>query len=622
MAKYSPASPLFGRRQNAYEGFVIAAVVIAAIYAGAKVLAPLALAVLLAFVLTPPIQALRRFGLPRAFATVAMVGLLLVAAAIAGAVLTSQVATLSEELPKYQDTLKQKIQDLKSARLASKSMERAGEALTTLQKELAKSNEAAPANAEPVEQLPPARLPPPSSVNTDRRLGANDKDPSPVPVIIRQPEPSALEQIKSVLSVLIEPLASTGLVVVFLVFILLQREDVRNRIIRLLGTKDLQRSTNVLNETGDRLSRLLLAQSVANAVFGAAIGTGLWAIGVPGAILWGILAALMRFVPFVGSIVSGVFPIILAAAVDPGWTTFGLTAALFVVAEVIMGQIVDPLVQGRATGISPLAVIFATVFWTMMWGPLGLILAVPLTLVLVVFGKHIEQLSVFHILLGDEDPLSPAQAFYQRILAGDSDEAADQAETAFKDQPIATYYDSVVAPGLGHAASDLERGKIDIERALRIDESVSEMLEDLETNPDGEPDQTETGKSGSAAVFCIRARTAIDTAGARLLAHLLIVKGGHAEVCTEEELSKLAPSGKCIVAISDFGTANLGSKTNFMIRRIKRRLPGARVVVGFWTAADHNSLPKDIVGAMVVSSFSEALKACAQPETQSDMRAA
>ena len=620
MAKIIPASPLLGRGESASEGFIIAALVMAAIYAGAKVFAPLALAVLLAFVLTPPIQTLRRFGLPRVAATLMMVISLLAGAAVTGAILTSQVATLSEDLPKYQRTLKEKIHDLRDARLASKSMERAGQALSNLQNELAKSEVAPTAAQNELGKAPSTPIASMDTIRSAQPRGAQAGDVTPVPVVIHQPEPSALEQIKSVLAVLIEPLASTGLVVVFLVFILLQREDVRNRIIRLLGTKDLQRSTTVLNETGDRLSRFLLAQSVANALFGVAIGTALWFIGIPSPILWGVVAALMRFVPFIGSVISAAFPLILAAAVDPGWTTAGLTALLFVSAELVMGQIIDPMVQGRATGISPLAVIFATVFWTMMWGPMGLVLAVPLTLVLVVFGKHIKQLEVFHILLGDEDPLSPAQSFYQRILAGDADEAAEQAERALKEQPLEIYLDAVVAPGLCHAARDAERGKVDDERIQQIDQTVANMLDNLDTTVEA-ADSSQPGQPYRQRVYCIRARSAIDTAGARMLAHLLNEKGADAQLSTEAELPTDAAED-CVVAISDFATANLGSKTQYLIRRIKRRMPRVRIVVGYWAAAGENTLPKDVAEATVVSSFADAITACLHRELIADARAA
>ena len=619
MAKITPASPLLGRGESASDGFLIAALVIAAIYAGAKVFAPLALAVLLAFVLTPPIQALRKLGLPRVASTLTIVVILLFGAGVAGAVLTSQVASLSEDLPKYQRTLKEKIHDLKDAKLASKSMERAGEALSNLQNELAKTEIAPSPSQEESSAAPSVILPTAKPSSTVNAPGTESAGVPPVPVVIRQPEPTALDQIKSILSVLIDPLAATGLVVVFLVFILLQREDLRNRIIRLLGTTDLQRSTTVLNETGERLSKFLLAQSVANAAFGVAIATALWFIGLPSPILWGIVAALMRFVPFIGAVISAIFPLILAAAVDPGWATFGLTALLFISAELVMGQIIDPLVQGRATGISPLAVIFATVFWTMMWGPMGLVLAVPLTLVLVVFGKHIKQLEVFHILLGDEDPLSPAQSFYQRILAGDADEAAEQAERTMTEQSLETYLDTVIAPGLGHAARDAERGKVDGDRINEIDQTVATMLDNLDATAETESVGIEM--TIGHRVYCIRARSAIDMAGARMLAHLLTAKGANAQISTETELP-VEPGHDVVVAISDFATADLGAKTHFLVRRIKRRLPGARIVIGYWTASNTSSLPVDTPDAIVVSSFTEALAACMNAEVRAEARAA
>ena len=591
---------MLGRGSSVVDGFIVAAITIAAIYTSGSVLAPLALAVILAFILTPPIQWLRRRKVPRITATVTVVVVFLAAAIGIGAVLTTQVASLAEDLPRYQQTLQDKIRDLRGSGLASKSMMRAGQALSELQTELTKDNSPAPdATVAVPAQLPPAvttTLPAntPRSAATpitpprDAETGPGETpERAPIPVEIRNPADTPFDQLKSILSILLKPLTATGLVLLFLIFILLQREDVRDRAIRLLGTNELGRSTAALNESAHRLSRYLLAQTIANAGFGAVIGTSLWIIGVPSPLLWGILAALMRFVPFIGSVIAAVFPVILAASVDPGWTMVATTVALFVIAEPIMGHIIDPMIQGRATGMTPLAVILSTVFWTMMWGPIGLVLAVPLTLVLVVFGKHIKQLEFFNILLGDDEPLSAQHSFYQRLLSGDADEAAGHAERRTEDQDLAGYLDEVVLPSLVMAAADLDAGAFDQSRAQIIDTTVANMLDNLQAASTAasvaDTDEPVAPTAPGVKIFCIAARTPIDMAGARVVAYLLREHGADAVAITEAELPRDAPANAPTV-ISDFSDKAQSSRIDFMVRRLKRRLGSPPIMVGKWRA--------------------------------------
>ena len=264
-----------------------------------------------------------------------------------------------------------------------------------------------------------------------------------------------------------------------MIFILLQREDLRDRAIRLLGASDMQRTTSAMNDAAERLSKYFLRQVLINSAYGVFIALGLWLIGVPSPIVWGILAMLMRFVPYVGSFIAAALPLLLAAVVEPGWTTFLLTAALYLISETLMGQVVEPLVFGHGTGVSPIAVIISTVFWTWLWGPLGLLLAMPLTVCLVVLGRHVEGLNFFEVLLGDKPALTPQQSFFQRALTGDSAEATYQAELALKDEPLANYLDDVALKGLQLAERDFERGALDEENLKRINITVKEIMDDL-----------------------------------------------------------------------------------------------------------------------------------------------
>ena len=240
---------------------------------------------------------------------------------------------------------------------------------------------------------------------TENRPSQAGGPAKPLPVEIHQPEPRGLEAVSNIVRPLLSPLATTALVILFLLFILLQREDIRDRFLRLAGTGDLQRSTAALDDAATRLGQFYLMQLLLNTGFGIVIAIALSVIGVPNAVLWGILAGLMRFVPFVGSLIAAFFPIAVAAAADPGWAMPLMTAALFFIAEPVAGQVIEPLVYGQRTGLSPVAVVVSTLFWTLLWGPIGLLLATPLTVCLVVLGKYIEGLKFIDVLLGDE-PLS------------------------------------------------------------------------------------------------------------------------------------------------------------------------------------------------------------------------
>ena len=344
------------------------------------------------------------------------------------------------------------------------TLERASEVLQELQKEIDKPGTAAPSSA-----------PSPG----ERRLPDR-----PIPVEVRQPDPGALQTLAALITPLVRPLTTTGIVVIFVIFILLQRQDLRNRLVRLAGAQDLQRTTAALDDAGQRLSRLFLMQLALNAGFGLVIGAGLWVIGVPNAPLWGMLAMILRFVPYIGAVIAAILPLVIAAAVGPSWTMVLWTAALFVIVEPLAGHVVEPLLFGRSTGLSPVAVIAAATFWTWLWGPIGLILAIPLTVCLVVLGRHVDRLKFLDVMLGDQPPLTPAQLIYQRMLARDPIEAAEQAEAILEEKPLAAYYDEVLLEGLKLAQADADRGLIGDEHMLGIRDAVAEIVDDLGTHED------------------------------------------------------------------------------------------------------------------------------------------
>ena len=440
-------------------GLIVASLIIAFLILGREIIEPLVIAALLAFILSPLIRRLRHWGVWRVPSVVLTVLFALALLGALGAVIALQITQLAEDLPTYETNLRTKIRALGGGKLTSGALERASGTLKDLQEEITK---ASPATSPPGQR--------------------------PVLVEVRQPEPRGLESIANLVRPLLSPLAMTALVVLFLIFILLQREDIRDRFLRLAGTADLQRSTAALDDAGSRLSRFFLTQTLLNAGFGVFIAIGLWLIGVPNAVLWGIFAGLMRFVPFIGGIIAAFFPILLAAAVDPGWTMVLATAGLFLVAEPIAGHVIEPLLYGQHTGLSPVAIVISTLFWTLLWGPIGLLLATPLTVCLVVLGRHIEALQFIEVLLGDEPALEPHERFYQRLLAGDDTEAADMAEAELKKKSLSAYYDAVAMPALALAQTDAAHGKLSQEKQLEICDTVEEVVEDLSDYEDKDPE--------------------------------------------------------------------------------------------------------------------------------------
>jgi predicted PurR-regulated permease PerM len=446
---------------------LMAAVIVAGLYFGRQVLLPIALAVLMSFVLAPLVRLLQRLHCPRVPAIILVVLIAFGVVFSIGGLMVTQVNQLASELPRYQSTLSEKIQALKGVTSGGRTLEQASEVLKSLRKELERPRGEGPATRPSAEPASP------------------DK---PIPVEVRQPDPGALQTLAALIAPLIYPLTTTGIVVIFVIFILLQQQDLRSRLIRLAGSHDLQRTTAAMDDAGRRLSRLFLMQLALNASFGLVIGLGLWLIGVPSAPLWGILAMILRFVPYIGAVISAIFPLLVAAAVGPGWSMLLWTAALFLVVEPIVGHVIEPMVYGHSSGLSPVAVVASATFWTWLWGPIGLILATPLTVCLVVLGRHVERLKFLEVLLSDRPALSPTEMIYQRLLAGDPIEAAEQAETYLKDKPLIAYYEEILIGGVRLAQADFDEGRLDNERMQRIRDTVAEIVDDLKGHEDRKPE--------------------------------------------------------------------------------------------------------------------------------------
>jgi predicted PurR-regulated permease PerM len=573
----------------------VAALIIAGLYFGREVFVPVALAVLLSFVLAPFVSRLQSLRLPRVAAVIAVVILGFAIIFSLGGLMVTQASRLAEALPGYEHTLRSKIESLRGlAGGGTGTLQRASDVLNDLKTELQNTKAGSPTSSTVLQQ---------------------SVDSKPIPVEVRQPDPGALNTLVAIIAPLVSPLTTTGIVVIFVIFILIQRQDLRNRFIRLAGSADIQRTRAALDEAGERLSRLFLTQIVFNAGFGVAIGVGLQLIGVPSAPLWGLIAMIMRFVPYIGAFISAIFPLILAAAVGTGWEMLLLTAILFVVLELLAGQVLEPVIFGHSSGLSPVAIIVAASFWTWLWGPVGLVLATTLTICLVVVGRHVDRLQFLDIMLGDQPALTPSQLIYQRLLAGDPVEAAEQARAYLKTAPLENYHDSILTGGLGLAAADDRLGHLDAERLDRITSTVRELVDDLDGHedievaeapfsdsdsplatlgaPESHGDETRMPRvwQASRSILCIPGFSKLDEATAIVLAQLLRRRdySASAEQYDAMSVSKffsLDFTGTELVCIC-YADQPTNAKLLYAVRRLTKKTKSAYVIALFvGSAAD------------------------------------
>ncbi len=622
-----PASP--GGRT---ETIVVTAAVIAALYFGSEILVPIALAILLSFVLAPAVRLLHKLGLGRGMPvaiTVLVTVLILVGL---GGLIASQLRDLSDDLPRYESTIIRKVQAVQGASnagLIRKIDDAVARFSSAFRPQHAQDTAGRTANA-----------PGPNAVGTDAPAVA------PMPVQVVSPAMGPVETILMVSGPLLHPLSTAFIVLIFVIFILLQREDLRNRAIRLFGASDLQRTTAAINDGAKRLSRYLLTQCAVNVTAGLIVGSALWIIGVPSPILLGILFACLRFVPYVGPVIGAVLPLLLAAAVDPGWSMVIWVAGALALVEIVIGQLVEPYAYGHNTGLSPVAIIVAATFWTVLWGPVGLLLSTPLTVCLVVLGRHVEHLAFLDVLLGDRPPLSHTEIFYQRMLANDPIEASDHAQRCLKDMSIAHYLDDVALPALLMAQEDVGQGRLDVARQAQIRTSALEVVDDMEqetgadeahekrhfwrfsrkhgheagggTPDDLLPEQVPERLRHPGSVLCVGARGPLDDAAAAMLAQLLV---GHEVGARTESYGKLSKAEIATLDVSGVEVICLSALDGsspaflrFVVRRLHRRAPAAIVVMGTWWRRsglrDTDEELDDAIKAPKVATFVDAVRFC------------
>lgn len=426
------------------------------LYLGRAILVPVTLAIVLSFAISPLVRSLRRWGLghtPAVLAAVATTGLVVLA--LAG-VIGSQAIQMAAKFPEYQGTFDANVRSLRAA------------TLSRLESTFADAERMLDPQIDAGSRRVDTRAPGPAAAD------------AAIPVEIRQPKSSPAELLQRVLGWIWGPIGTTAIVVVVLIFVLLDQEALRDRFIRLVGGADLRTTTTAINDAGERLSRYLLRQFAVNAGVGLAIWVALTAIGLPHATLVATLTAVLRFVPFLGVPIAALLAAVLALAAAPGWGTMLLTLGAFMTVQLVTSQVIEPQLYGHATGLSPLSIVLATLFWGWLWGPIGVIIATPLTLCLAVAGRHAESLGFLDIVLGDGPALTMAQKFYQRALSGDSEEIIDGAREFLKRRPFAAYCDTVLMPALLLGRADLTTGEITPHQQAELRGAIVRVVEALD----------------------------------------------------------------------------------------------------------------------------------------------
>jgi predicted PurR-regulated permease PerM len=594
---------------------IVIVMVIASLYFGREVFVPIALSILLSFALAPPVRWLRTIHVPRIAAVLLVVTMAFAFIAAFATIVAWQIGDLAAQLPSYQRNLETKIESFRQAPPGGGVFSRVTRVLEDLGRKIEEEQEPEPTPAEA----------------TGAPAAAE-----PIPVEIHEPDPTAMETLQTLVLPLVSPLATAGIVIVFVIFMLLKREDLRDRLIRLFGSRDLSRTTEAIDDAAHRVGHYLLMQLVVNVTYGLPVALGLWFIGVPNAALWGMLATLLRFVPYIGPIIAAFFPLALAIAVDPGWETLIWTGALLVVIELISNNAVEPWLYGASTGMSPVAIIAAAIFWTWLWGPIGLLLSTPLTVCLLVLGQHVPQLGFLNVLFGSDPVLTPAETLYQRMLVGDPDEATERAEDYLKEHTLAASTAKWRVAALAMAERDRTRGALDAERRGRLVESTMLLLKILADHEDGPPERPGEGSDETAPP----APTAEQIAPppGRVTTDRLVSAPARAATWTRRprrcwrsswrgegattrtlpcdaiqatRIREVELGDPAVLVLSYMNTESL-AHARFLVRRLRRRVPKARIVVGLWTYGPEDMARRDPLTATgadhVATSLADAVE--------------
>lgn len=538
----------------------------AILHFGAEVFLPLAIATLIAFALSPLVSGLRRRGLPRIPAVLTGVTVAFLCLGAVLAVMASQLSLVVESLPAYQSNIIAKLNAWTPTEGSSSVLGRFVDMMSRINTEISGAL---------------------SSGQGAAQQGTATGEPMAVAVVENQ---NIWMMLQNVLFPIISPIVTTGLIIVVVIFMLLEREELRDRFIRLTGANDLHRTTEMLEDAGSRVASYLLTQILVNVIYAVPIGLGLWIIGVPNATLWALLTLIMRFVPYIGSFIAAALPLFLALAASPDWSMVLWTAALFMGVELVTSNAIEPRLYGSRTGLSPLAVIISAIVWTWIWGPMGLIMSTPMTVVLVVLGRYLPQFEVFDILFGNEPVLSAHSRLYQRLLAGDTVELVTRAEEALEEEFLADYYQSVGLPALLLAQTDYDRGVLSQAQEEGIARSARRFVTALEPAVAEEraESKAENGQDddGSDQIVVAGGRSNLDDVAAQMLGHALAAEGASVTAVPRAELMALTmlnadtPKPKCLVL--SFLDPNPSRASLLIVRRMKRAIPGLRVGAVIW----------------------------------------
>jgi predicted PurR-regulated permease PerM len=549
---------------------LISGLLVAAIVMGKDILIPMTLAVFLAFILFPIVIRLKRAGVPKGFAVAAVVlGVVVVLIGFTG-VVSKQVISLTADMSIYRYNFVEKVRSIAGHSAGTQNdkseLSRAADAVETIgaairDELIGRDGKVSDAAPKPEGKSAESKTVVVESEGSDRR--------------------SAI--VGDYAGTILALLAQAALTFLLTAFLLAQYQDLRDRVVRVVGTEHMTDTISAMGEAGERLSQLFLTQALLNIGFGSFVGLALWLIGVPNAVLWGVVTAVMRFVPYMGSILSALPPLVLAAAVDPGWTMFLETLVLFLFGEPLMGHIVEPLVLGKRAGISPFAMVTSASFWTFVWGPVGLILAAPLTMTLVIVGRYIKGLEFFGILLGDEPALTPPHKFYHRLLSEDSVSAAEQVDRAIQETSLEETADGLIFPALVLAAQDYRRGRLDREQINELIQTSTEVWQALHAH---EAEDVAAAATPRGSALIVPARGAIDRIAADFIAQS--IKSLHGLDISISEMSGLTalaqakslsssdqPDQIVIVSVSQIELRQM----SFIVRRAIREFGGSKVTV-------------------------------------------
>jgi predicted PurR-regulated permease PerM len=566
-------------------------VAIALLYFGREIFIPVALAFVLSFLLTPLVSWFQKLHIGRVPAVLAVMALCLAMTVFLGWRVGAQLVEITAHLPEYRTNIERKIRALRSHNNAP--ILQATNTVQQLNKQLTGPGQ-------------------PGSKGDGSR--------PPIPVQVTRPPASVFQELRDLLGPLAGSVETAGLVIIFVTFMLINWEDLRSRLIRLGGQGRLSVVTQAMEEASQGLSRYLLLQFLVNSCYGCIFGTALYFIGVPHALLWGALATALRFVPYIGVWIACAFPVAMAVAVFPGWKHALFVFAIFVALEIITANAVEPWLYGSHAGITPFAILVAAVFWATLWGPVGLVLSVPLTLCLILVGRYVPQMSFLEVLLGDAPPLRPEENYYQRLLATDQDEATELAHSYLEGKSLQNVYESLLVPALRLAEEDRHTGVIDDRVADFVAQSTRELIEDLAERYSAEPRSSgvetylNNPNFAQASIVAIPARDQADELVATMLAQLLQKAGAQnvraLSIDTVENMLTQVEHGQfgivCISALPPFAVGQARS----LCKRLHGRFPDLALVVGLWGFAGGVPKAQERIGTActdaVCTNFSEA----------------